>query len=122
MEFDLETWRMLLFSMSVLWAIPHQHKEERHAKSAKRQDILVGRPIACGPDQYSRGKRSANRERVANIAQEALAKVCKQHTGSEKSIRAKLFERVQREGVDIVRKTRFTPIRMCQFDLKYEVD
>jgi len=115
-----------------------KEKEEKKAKTAKRREILAGRPITFGPDQYGGRKRPADaivesekrsranpaieKERFADLAREALAKVYKQQTGVEKAMRTKQLERVQREGVDIIRKSRSAPIRMDQFDLKREVD
>ena len=76
-----------------------KEKEEKKAKAAKRREILVGRPITFGPDQYGGRKRPADvilesekrsranpaieKERFADLAREALAKVYKQQTGVE---------------------------------------
>ena len=93
--------------------------------------------MTAGPSPFGARKRAAEddvevlRQRsnpapgnnLKRLAVEALSNIYQQQTGAELAYRARQNDRVFREGVEIIRKSRAAnPPRLDQFDLKREID
>jgi len=112
--------------------------DETAFRTRNRREVLERRPRTEGPSPFGARKRPAENEleegprrfnpaprnnSIKQIARDALNSMYQQQTGAERAYRTRQADRVFREGVEIIRRSRATnPPRLDQFDLKRQID